>query len=69
MHLELLPMLLGFFTYKAGVLGRGAFNLLSGSAGSSNSSTPQDAATQATGGHASLSEALACKKKALADSQ
>ena len=29
-HLELLPMLLGFFTYKAGVAGRGIFELLRG---------------------------------------
>ena len=50
-HLELLPMLLGFFTYKAGVVGRGAFELLSNSAGSSNSSsTSEDSATQAAGG-------------------
>ena len=48
-HLELLPMLLGFFTYKAGVVGRGAFELLTNSAGSSSSSTPQEAATQAHG--------------------
>ncbi len=48
-HLELLPMLLGFFTYKAGVVGRGAFELLTNSAGSSNSSKPEGAATQPAG--------------------
>ena len=49
-HLELLPMLLGFFTYKAGVVGRGAFELLTNSAGSGNSSTAEDSVTQPAGG-------------------
>ena len=46
-HLELLPMLLGFFTYKAGVVGRGAYELLSDAA--SPSSTSEDAATDVKG--------------------
>lgn len=40
-------MLLGFFTYKAGVVGRGAYELLSDSA--RGSSMTQDAATDVKG--------------------
>ena len=46
-HLELLPMLLGFFTYKAGVLGRGTFELLRRS--SEHSRNPQEEAADLAG--------------------
>ena len=51
-HLELLPMLLGFFTYKAGVAGRGIFELLRGL--SEPSRTSQDEAADLAG------ESLSC---------